>query len=110
MKHKAQESFERIYQQDYEVFDSSCLVAVEDSDMMYEEDCDTIQELIDCQLTVEEIETIERHIKCAIEYKEYLASDENYLFKNSTKREIVKMKQMISKLHKQKEMWVSENE
>lgn len=69
---------------------------------------DDVQELFDCQLIVEEIETIERYIKCAIEYKEYLASDEKYLFKNSTKREIVKMKQMISKLHKQKEMWLND--
>ena len=97
MKHKAQECFERIYQQDYEVFDSSCLVAVEDSDMRYEEDCDTIQDLINCQLTGIEI------YDCLIA----LALFEQRFPMDGLSNRFECLK---SKLNKQKEMWVSDDE
>lgn len=100
MKHKAQECFERIYQQDYEAFDSSCLVAVEDSDMRYEEDCDTLQELINCQLNESELSIVDEMI-CVI-LAEML---------EQKKFELVNYLVPIrEKIKKQKEMWVSEDE
>ena len=69
---------------------------------------DDVQELFDCQITVDEIEMIQNYFKRAIEHCEHCINETDYPFKENRKKEIMKIKSMNRKLQKQKEMWLND--
>lgn len=88
MKHKAQESLEKLQYCDWvtEVLPNGMEIIEDGSD----EEIEKLRDFIDCQLTVEEIE----HITLTLSCNPIDDFDKN----------------IFNKLQKQKEMWVSDDE
>jgi hypothetical protein len=111
MKHKAEESLDILSYPAWESPCSGCKCGTSDC-----RDCKNavavlnLEDLINCQLTVDEIEMIQNYFKRAIKYCEHCITETDYPFKENRKNEIIKIKSMNRKFQKQKEMWVSEDE
>lgn len=101
MKHKVQESLDAlcgyamVYQEDYDWDENPCGEYVYMEDYELDELRNPIQDLINCQLTVEEVEVL---ISALLPFTMTKGTKE-------TKQEALNL---IFKLQKQKEMWVEE--
>lgn len=96
MKNKAQKSFDRIMNDDYEPSLADQFNGSEDDIAQQKEnDILNIQNLIDCQLSLEELEAMMIHVGAIIEELANL-----YRYEESCYYQQIK-----DKLEKQKEMW-----